>query len=313
MKLTFEQVKSVTFGAVNVYADERGIHFRRFTDRQLAVWDQLSEQFKTRSRGTAGCQLSFYTNSQNMMLDIASGVKFEILVNGLPIACFQLESPRRLPVSLGEGEKHVVITLPNYTEAILNYIAIDEGAYVRPYEHRRKFLFLGDSITQGSQSTRDTFCYAHRISRFFDAEYMNWGIGGSYMVADTLEDVGFDPDAVFIAYGTNDYTLGVSLESLEKACREYFDRVQALFPNKKIFYISPLWRADNALLRKTGTLDDCREVFIRECEKHGFIHIDGYCLVPHMEFYFKDGYLHPNDLGFSYYSENLIKFLVNHL
>lgn len=313
MKLTLEQIKSVTFGTVNIFEDAQGIHFRRFTDRQLKAWDQLSEQFHDRSRGTAGCQLSFYTDSRNLMLDIANGAKFEVLVNGLPIACFQLQNPQRLPIALGAGEKHVIITLPNYTEAIIHYVAVDEGAYIRPYSHRYQFLFLGDSITQGSISSRDTFCYTNRVSRFFDAEYMNWGIGGSYMIADTLEDVGFDPDAVFIAYGTNDFTHHASAEDLEAACKEYFDRVRELYPDKKIFYISPLWRADQDLLRKTGTLNDCRKLLIDQCEAHGFIHIDGYTLVPHMPFYFKDGYLHPNDLGFSYYAENLIKFLLKHL
>ena len=224
-----------------------------------------------------------------------------------------MDGPKKLPISLPCGRKHIVLSLPNYSEGILAGICLDEGSYVEPYTYQKKFLFLGDSITQGSQSTRDSFCYAYRVSRFFDAEILNLGVGGSYMSADTLEDVGFDPDAVFIAYGTNDYTHFDSIVSAETACREYFDKVKELYGNRPIFYISPLWRADGNLVRKTGTLDDCRKVFIRECEAHGFIHIDGYSLVPHMPFYLNDGYLHPSDLGFSFYSENLIKILQNYL
>lgn len=313
MKLTLEQIKSITVGAVNVYEEDTKFHFRRFTDRQLKVWAQVSDHIRDNSYGTAGCRLSFYTDARNMILGVGNGTKLEIFIDGLPAEAFQLTEPRRLPIALGDGEKHVEILLPNYTEAILTSLVLDEGAYIRPYTYSRKFLFLGDSITQGSQSSRDSFCYVNRVTHYFDAQCMNLGIGASTMTPDTLEDVGYDPDAVFIAYGTNDFNVRPSIEELEAHCKEYFDRVQKMYPNKKIFYISPLWRAEKDLLRKTGTLDQCRERLIYQCEAHGFIHIDGYTLVPHMPFYFKDGYLHPNDLGFSYYAENLIKFLTKYL
>ena len=313
MDLTLEQIKSVTTGAVNIFQDNDGIHFRRFTDRQLEFFANCSAQFAHRSRCTAGCQLSFYTNSNFLFVEVAAGMKYEVWVDGLPAFFAALEKAQRLPIPRPEGRKHVVITLPNYTEGVLTGIEIDQGAYVEPYRHSRKFLFLGDSITQGSQSTRDSFCYVYRIARFFDAEIMNLGVGGTYMCAESLEDVGFDPEAVFIAYGTNDYTACNSIKALETACCHYFDKVKQMYPDKKIFYISPLWRADGGMVRKAGTLDDCREVLIRQCMDHSFIHIDGYTLVPHMPFYLNDGYLHPSDLGFSMYSQNLIHFLLQHL
>ena len=313
MFLTLEQIQSITTGAVSVVKEEDGIHFRRFTDRQLEVFRQKSAQFQQRSHCTAGCRLSFYTDADTVILTVGGGAKFEVLINGLPAYFFPLEKPQRIPFSLTEGENLVVITLPNYSEGVLNSLELDEGASFRPYEYSRRFLFLGDSITQGSQSTRDSFCYVNRVSQFFDAETMNLGVGGSFMLAETLEDVGFDPDAVFIAYGTNDYKAFSSIEELEAACKAYFKGVQEIYRGKKIFYISPLWRADGSFVCKTGTLDDCRKVFIEQANTFGFIHIDGYSLIPHMPHYLNDGYLHPNDIGFSYYSENLIRFLLNHL
>jgi hypothetical protein len=53
----------------------------------------------------------------------------------------------------------------------------------------------------------------------------------------------------------------------------------------------------------------CRDVVISEAEKRGLIHIDGLTLVPPVPALFADKVLHPNDLGFSIYSENLIKAL----
>ena len=313
MNLTLEQIQSVTIGAVNIFNDEEGIHFRRFTDKQLETFSALSETFRARSHCTAGCQLSFYTNSDHLLLDIVAGLKYEILVDGLPAYFFAPDKPQRFPVSLPSGEKHILISLPNYSQGILKKVVLDEGSYIRPHTYQRRFLFLGDSITQGNQSSRDSFCYAYRVSRFFDAQIMNLGVGSSHMCAETLEDVGFDPDVVFIAYGTNDYFTSASSDALETSCKAYFDRVQQLYGTKKIFYISPLWRADGDLVRRAGNLNDCRSIMIRQSQEHGFIHIDGYTLVPHSPFYFNDGMLHPNDLGFSLYSENLIKFLLKHL
>lgn len=313
MQLTLEQIKQITVGAVDIYEDESGIHFKRFTRQQLATWSACCEQFRLRSNCTAGCQLSFYTDATKMNINVVSGVKYEILVNGLPAHFFALPEPQCISAEFPSGEKHIVLSLPNYSEGIIKSISLNSGAAIRPYTYQKRFLFLGDSITQGSQSTRDSFCYAYRTCRFFDAQILNLGVGGSYMIADTLEDVGFDPDVVFIAYGTNDYAHFFSLEELTNSCKEYFDRVKALYGNKMIFYISPLWRADGTTERNTGTLDDCRRVLIAQCLAHGFTHIDGFKLVPNMQDYLNDGYLHPSDAGFSFYAENLIKTLLNYL
>ena len=313
MQLTFEQIQHITKGAIQVFQAEDGIHFRRFTDSQIEAFHAREEVFYNRCLGTAGCQLSFHTDSENLFIFIQNGKKFEVWIDGLPTHNFLLEMPRRLPITLPKGDKHIVIDLPNYTEGVLTKVLLDEGAYVRPHTHDYRFLVLGDSITQGSQSTRDSNCYASRLGRYFNAEILNLGIGGSVMSAETLEDVGFDPDIILIAYGTNDYTTSSSREALEKATCEYFDRICELYPGKRVFYISPLWRADGNLVRKTGTLDQCRAIQIAQALAHGFTHIDGYSMVPHSPDYFNDGYLHPNDIGFSYYSENLIKFLENSL
>ena len=309
MKLTLEQIKSITTGALDIVEAPDGIHFYRFTKQQLQVFGAKKEQYRLRSHCTAGCQLSFYTNSQMLRLDVAQGNKFEIWIDGLPSHFFALESAKVLSVPLAAGEKHVVITLPNYSEGVLTAVHLDENAYIRPYRYDRRFLFLGDSITQGASASMDSCCYVSRVCRFFDAQILNQGVGGSCMFADTLEKTDFHPDVVFISYGTNDYVQQTSPEALEASVRDYFDRVRDLYPQQPIYYISPLWRADGDLLRKTGTLDDCRKIMIDQCSAHGFTHIDGYRLVPHSPIYFGDGYLHPNDLGFSHYAENLIKFL----
>ena len=114
MELTLEQIKSITTGALNIFEDEEGIHFRRFSDEQLRTFSEMCEQYRHRSHCTAGCQLSFRTNSQTIILDVAAGAKYEILIDGLPTHFFLLEEPRRIPVSLPAGDKHIIISLDKY-------------------------------------------------------------------------------------------------------------------------------------------------------------------------------------------------------
>ena len=75
MKLTLEQIRSITVGAISVFEEDAKFHFRRFTDRQLEVWAQVSDHIRGNSYGTAGCRLSFYTDSRYMILGAGNGGK----------------------------------------------------------------------------------------------------------------------------------------------------------------------------------------------------------------------------------------------
>ena len=90
------------------------------------------------------------------------------------------------------------------------------------------------------------------------------------------------------------------------------DLLAAEYQGKKIFCISPTWRA--AQEKPMGHFRDCRCVVIEEAEKHGFIHINGLELVPPDPAFFADATpLHPNDLGFGIYAENLIRKMQTYL
>jgi len=52
-----------------------------------------------------------------------------------------------------------------------------------------------------------------------------------------------------------------------------------------------------------------RRAIEAEAAARGFIPVDGLKLVPPVAACYSDTYLHPNDLGFSYYYENLRKII----
>ena len=61
------------------------------------------------------------------------------------------------------------------------------------------------------------------------------------------------------------------------------------------------------------TFAQCRALIAEEAERLGMIHVDGLKLLPPMPAFFGDGYLHPNDNGFSLYAENLIAKMEKYL
>ena len=56
-----------------------------------------------------------------------------------------------------------------------------------------------------------------------------------------------------------------------------------------------------------------KTALVLEAEKRGIIHVDGLSLVPPIPSLFADEWLHPNALGFGFYSENLTRIILGHL
>lgn len=317
MNLTFEQIKSIAVGAVEVTQEADGIHFRRMSAELEQAFGRQRLDWYNRARCTTECRLEFHTDSRNLRVDFSviflegnTFGKYEIYVDGLPVAFVkETGAQKTVSVELPEGDKHVTVALPCHNIGIIRNVVVDEGSYIRPHSFDRKMLFLGDSITQGYSANHDAMSYSYLVARHFNAESLNWAVGGADFCESTVEATDFDPDIVFVAYGTNDYARFSSMEELRSRCAGYLDKIKALYGDKKVFCISPIWRADGKIRLATGTHEECRQTIIREIEKRGFTHIDGYKIFPHMTEYFHDSFLHPNDHGFAIYASNLIKFL----
>lgn len=317
MKLTFEQIKGITVGAVNIREEENGIHFYKCTDKQNEAWDKLSETLGTRARTTTGVRLDFVTNSQKMTVK-AKGGKFEIYVDGLMRVQHVLsdftEFTEEFCAPLGDKKDtyRVTVVFPSHGIGVLESIELDDGAtFTRP-EYDTKILFIGDSITQGWNSKYDTFSYAHRVSRFFNANSVIQGIGGAFYHETTFDHIDFDPDSVVVAYGTNDFGRYKTYDEFRGHVKAHLALLAKEYAGKKIFVLSPIWRSD-LQERPMGTFDGARQIVIDEAEALGLIHIDGLKLVPPMKEFFADAHLHPNDEGFSHYAENLVKEMQKYL
>ncbi len=311
MLLTFEKIKELTVGAVEITESDGELRFYKYTQEQRAAWELHGKFLADNARGSTGVRLDFHTNSRNVSFSLGGEGKFEIYVNGVfrygikasqtPDFSFALEDSLGAPLP----QARVTVFFPSHgTGGTLRSIDLDDGAYATRHVFDNKILFMGDSITQGWASSYDTLSFAYRVSRHFNAESVIQGVGGAGFFADILSELPFEPDEIFVAYGTNDFDFRKSPQELVNAVRNFMVRLRELYADKSVYVISPIWRVlcDE---KAVGSFADCRKIIADEAEKQGFVHIDGLLLVPPNETLFVDG-LHPNDNGFSVYAENLI-------
>ena len=310
MKLTFEQIKSIAFGTTNLWQEEDGIHFRRCTQAQIDSWYESRENLGDGSTRTTGISLDFHTDSPWLTLIFSGCNQLDILVDGIMYWCHNATSPD-LHLALPEGEHRITVVFPSHSNdrPFLQTLELADGASLRPHSFDRKILFLGDSITQGWCSSRDSYSWAWLTCLMLNAEGLNQGIGGSWAKPTAFPlDVDFDPDTVIVSYGTNDWSVRPTLEKLKEKHDAYYDLVCQKYSGKKLVGISPVYRFNTEAGRKMGSFADCCETVKQSIREHGMILVDGFDLIPHQELFFADG-LHPLDNGYRTFAEHLVKYL----
>ena len=318
MKLDLGQIKSVTVGAINVYCENDGIHFAKCTQKQIDAWYAKREDIGKRATMTAGIRLDFHTNSSTLRFSASSGKKYEVYIDGLFKKLFDMDELRErksaAEITLSEdgAEHRVTLYLPAHNEAgVISYVELDDGASLVPHKFDTKILFLGDSITQGAAAEHDSLSFTNRVSRFFNAESIINGIGSAYFNEEAFDSIDFRPDTVIVAFGTNDFDHYPSIESMKHHANAYLELVAAEYSScaRNLFYISPIWRGDlDKRERAVGTFEECRAALAEIAVYRGFIHVDGYELLPHSPDMFGDRFIiHPNDDGFAHYAKNLIE------
>ncbi|MBP5609737.1 MAG: SGNH/GDSL hydrolase family protein [Clostridia bacterium] len=315
MKADLDLIKKITVGAVRIWEAPDGVHFSRFTEEEEAGWYSCTKVLGDRSRSLCGIRLDFLTDADEVAFMLSYGNSVDVWLNGVYNRSLKFadireagESEVRIPLvdQLGtpNAETRVTLWFPCHAGGVLGFLDAVGATYIRPLEYRHRILFLGDSITQGWNSARESMSFASRVTRFYDADTLNCSVGGGYFSTATIGENGFKPDAITIAYGTNDFTRSQSPEELQGNCTAYLDKVKALYPNVPIFVITPIIRHDNAE-RKAGTFDWVRKTIAAEAGARGMNVIDGFSLFPTDEYYFWDS-VHPKEAGFAEYALALI-------
>jgi len=330
MILKYEDIITITKGAVRLEEEPDGIHFYRFTKEQEELYKEYNDDFYNKSFSCTGVRFSFRTDSSKMNLSFElsksssrSYFAFDIFVDGeyhSSLCNFDdNEIPEMYPHKgyelgefseefiLGEGEKEITVYFPFSVKSVLKEMSLDDGAYIKPVKYDKKILMFGDSITHGYDALHTSGNYATRLADALGAELINKGIGGEIFfpaLAKSKDD--FEPEYITVAYGTNDWNRLTDPADFENNCREFYEALSKNYPNTKIFAITPIWRKDCNEERTFGEFSEVEKIIRDVTGKiENVICISGFDLVPHREECFGDLYLHPNNEGFEYYFKNL--------
>jgi len=332
MQLSFDEIRQITCGAVDMTREKNGIRFYRFTREQMELYAIKNRDFYLKALSTAGITLSFKTNSRKLVLktliEHTIGRKFfsvDVYVNGSFLGDIKNFVKEELPreyttlefsdgeyegsFDLGEGMKEVAIYLPWNRKLYLKELSLDDGAVWEANKPEKKMLVFGDSITQGYDAVHPYHRYAGQFARALGAEEFNKAIGGECIypeLAATKDDI--DPDYILLAYGTNDWSK-TSPETFKTNGKAFFANLTENYPKAKVFVLTPIWRS-NMLTLKTNFNDFFDiDTMLREFAEpyKNMTVIRGFDFVPHDVSFFSDYGLHPNDEGFDHYFNNLWK------
>lgn len=329
MKLSIDKIREITTGAVRVYEENGNIELCRFSEDESEFYKQRSADYYMKSGASSGMRFCFKTNSETLSIsaDMSLGssrkyFSFDVFVgdecighldNFSDIEIPPMFSTLKVPLGeahktfmLGKGEKTVTVYLPWSAKTTIKEISVDDGSYVEALKRDKKLLAYGDSITQGYDALRPSNRYIARLCDALGFEETNKAIGGEVFCPALASFENETPDLITVSYGTNDWNTG-TVEKFKERSRGFFENLRRNYPDTKIFAITPIWRKDTTIERKFGEFRSVAD-YIREAAEGLDIQvIYGYDLVPEDEMLFGDLRLHPNDEGFKYYADNLLK------
>ena len=297
--------------------EENGWYFPvRFTQKQRTQY-ALNEFINIRSLAPSGVTLSFTSKAKSVKIEYSIGVKardwacFDVLVDGFLFDSCVLYSDNgvvELKLS-GDENARTEIYLPHLVEIKIKAPVSDEPL-IPIKEERDFYLALGDSITQGMVALHPSFAYPTILTRHYGYDLLNCGVGSICFNKDELDFCGREPKLITLALGCNDWN-SVPITDIEKIVSEYIDKLISLYECKNIYAILPIWRSDEMNATLGSNFREFREEIKKAYEKYDFIKIvDGYKLVPHDKKFFNDPgdeQCHPNETGFLYYADKLIK------
>ena len=315
-KLEYEEIRSLSAGALTFEKEEGGLAFYKGTEEQTAAILRDHPALLPAAKAATGVRLDFETDAEELAFTFASGSRLELLLDGILVKTWH-GAPRErtgialstlAPLKMDGGLHRVTMIFGSHGErTVLSSLEIGEGARLERHRYERKLLFIGDSITQGWHSRFDALSWAWRTSLYFNADSVIQGIGGDRFRPGAILPLPFRPDAVFLALGTNDFTSFDDREEFLGRVRGVLERLGEIYGEKRVFILTPPPRFDGES-RPAGDHALFRGLIAEETLKRGFFPVDGEALLPRDESFFADA-VHPNDDGFSLYAENLWRIL----
>lgn len=287
----------------------------RFTPAQMAVYAD-DPGYHACSQASSGMCLDCETDAEELILegDAFRGStrdiwSFDLLVDRRLFAhregSIAQEPHMSWRVKLPKGRKHVQLYFPCLASVSISRLEWLGGTETLPVVPQKRLLCLGDSITQGYTVHFPSLSYAARLAAALDMALLNQAIAGETFHAAMLDGaLGFTPDLITVAYGTNDWSCKPR-DMLVRDAEEYLDGVRRLWPRVPLVVIGPLWRGDQEQFPERFPFADLQPILASAAERHDARFVRGDELFPAVPELMQDAFLHPNDLGQALYGERL--------
>jgi lysophospholipase L1-like esterase len=209
----------------------------------------------------------------------------------------------------GKKERELMLQMPLYAPISSLQIGVAKGASLSEwkgeYTHQKPIVFYGSSITQGGCASTPGGDYAGRVSRKFDADYINLGFSGSAKGEEAIMKyiAGIDMSVFVYDYDYN----APDAEHLRKTHYAGYRTVREAQPELPIIMMSSP-NYDNighnmaerrdviAASYERALADGDKNVYFVDGKEHFATFNADECTV--------DG-IHPNDLGFHRMAEAL--------
>ena len=330
MILDSDTICGITSGTAYTKYKNGVITFHRFTEEQEEFYRLKKPDLYHKVFATAGVKMRFSTDGAAVKIKFnaeqASSRKFfalEFFVNGKAADVF-----RNFPLGaekadyvkadyplgefektayLGDGEKETEIYFPWSVALKIREVEICGATFVRAVKPEKTLFAFGDSITQGYDALYPHNRYCVRLAETLGACEVNKAIGAEIFTPALarIKD-GTAPDYISVAYGTNDWCK-TDFSVFKANAEGFIAAISENYPESKLYVLTPVWRKDYAERRGGWDFSALEETLAGISLKYGATLIHGFGLLPHNAAIFSDGYLHPNDKGFGYYSAALTR------
>lgn len=308
------------YGSAETEKTNRGIFFHRMTP-ELENFYKYSEAAEIRAMNTSGIRISFISDTSSLKLSGSYGrvsrniYSFDVIADREMITLKpDQEKPETFSFSAqlpGSGLRRIEIFLPNMAETFVESVEIDDGSKISPvHGSGKKWLFIGDSITQGMTVSSPSLSYAARTAQAVGYDWHNIAVGGAVMRKELGEmALSLDWDTVSIAYGVNDFAQNIPLEQFVNNLKGLLRSLSSR-KDSKIFLITPIPWVGRTEPNTLGLqLEDYRKAIADSVSSFDSVTvINGLEMVPDDGKYFVDN-IHPNDDGMKEYSASLLRHL----
>lgn len=308
MKASRSTLKKFIKGALTIRDEGAYICPLTYEEAQIEEFRKADKGWGWRSQFSSGTRIELITDATELRFDYnatdftSSDNTFDLYVDGVLQCVHKVRKANfdRAIYNMREGKKIVQIYLPTNCHIGIKNFNIN-GGYKTVKDKGQKVLIIGDSITQGYGSFMSGASYANVLQRKTGYNIIAQGIGGLPFKECAIYKGEYEPDKIIVSLGTNYYEGGLSYD-YEKETKLFFKKLNEIWGDKEIVYISPLWR-DNEVDRERFTW--CIETATSEALKYDNITvIDGFDLVPHVHECYVDK-IHPNAYGCELMASNL--------